>query len=214
MRTAVIAACVLSVLMLGRVNVYAIDGGGQYVDTLRAEASASKDFKSFGAYLEGDTAVAIPAADWAIVAGLGWKRVEPDVGESKDAIGCEIGVKYLVTTLTALSLVGTYEQYDCFGFKDVGAGVLRVEQKFLPPKSGVSPYVKGAFAVRGRDGRLGVAKEDDDSGDMMFQAGAGCEFMLTDSVAIVFDAMWVGVVDSSDTKAAGLASIGLRAYWE
>jgi len=129
-----------------------------------------------------------------------------------------LGVKYYFTRLTSLALVGSFEEYDCVGYTDVLAGIIRFEQRLVPARSGVSPCVNLALGMRSPDYKLGHTSTDSQSEDYIMQAGASCDFMITDTLAMVFDVEYCGIVESlshlDDMNHGLIGRVSFTSYWD
>ena len=77
MRSSTILACVVAVICLAG-SAYAIEGGTLFVDTLSAEAASFDHVGTVGGSLVSEVAVRVPSDDWAVIAGLNYKSVDPD----------------------------------------------------------------------------------------------------------------------------------------
>jgi hypothetical protein len=218
MRSSVILACVMAVICFVG-SAYAIEGGASVVDTLSVEAASFDHVGTVGGILESEVAVKVPSEDWSIIAGVNFKSVDPDWETSRsEGWGGELGVKYYFTRLTSLALVGSLEEYDYMGYTDVVAGTLSFKQRFAGARSGVSPCVNLALGVRHPDYDLGNGPTDTSSLDYIMRVGAGCDFMISDTLAMVFDVEYCGILESlsrlNDRNDGLIGRVSFTAYWD
>jgi hypothetical protein len=216
MRTMTVFACVVAAVCFGKV-ASAIEGGSTVVDTLGIEATSFDQVGSVAGTLDTEVAVKVPSEDWAILAGVSYRSVDPDWSDTKlEGWGGKLGIKYYFTRMTSLALLGSREEYDAVASRNATAASLAFEQRLLPARSGVSPFVDASLSVRFPDYVLADPVNRRDH-DYVIRLGAGCDFMLTDTLALAFGIDYNSIMKNlSDlTKNDGwTGTIGFVGYFD
>lgn len=198
--------------------VYAVEGGPWAQDRLMADAVSFDHIGSYGGKLEGEVQVVEAEESWAIVAGILYRSVDPDwTSGSYSDWGGELGVKCYFSKLTGLSLVGAIEGYDYLGYSDVSSLTARFRHRFSPAREGVSPYVEGWLGMRWPDHAIGDAESEKRGDDYIAKLGAGCDFMLTETLSMVFEGFYCAIIETGsddDYEDGWIASVGFAGYWD
>jgi hypothetical protein len=217
MKRMIVFACGIAVLCFSGM-AYGIGGGAAIADRLTVDAASFNDVGTYAIMLESEVAVKVPTEDWSVLVGVDYRSISQDSTRTTfDGFGGELGIKYYFTRMSSLALIGTYDDYDCDGANKVTAGVLRFDQRFKPARSGVSPFINGAVGVRYPDYQLSNAHEDRSS-EYVICLGVGCDFMLTDTLAMTIGGSYKSFLNSltdNFTKHDGwIGTVGFVGYWD
>ncbi len=197
----------------------AIDGGAATIDTLGVEGTSFNHAGSVAGTFGTEVAVTVPTDDWAILAGVSYRSADPDWSNEKlEGWGGDLGIKYYFTRLTSLALLGGMEQYDALASKNVTTASLAFKQRLLPARAGVSPFVDAGFGLRFPD-YVPTDPADHSNHDYVIKLGAGCDFMFTDTLALMFGVNYNTILESlnlsnmskNDGWTGTLAIVG---YWD
>jgi hypothetical protein len=189
----------------------AIDRNASMIDAVRIEG-ASYDHADYGGInITGETRVDDTGGQWAIVAGVSAGSLSLDAGSDFDALALTLGAKYYFTQLTSLAILGNYTWYDASGDFEVGTATASVKHRLLPATEPISPFIRIDTSIQFVD-------QLNSYDVLVLVATAGCDFMMTDSMAIVFEggiSESEGLDDNGFDRADGwLASVAMQYYWE
>lgn len=220
-RTGIILTLVLVSVLVGS-NAMAIDRDAAMIDELNLEATSYDEADYFGFSITVENVMAAASGNWALIAGIGTGELEFDgVAQANDAIWGGLGVKWYMTPVTGISLMGTWRELDYEGFEDVEilGATAEIKQRLLPASMAISPYIKGQASFQEIDhpaGYLSMATSGTYT-EVVLAAYFGCEFMMNDSMAWVLEA---GISESEefddgdDTQDGFLARLAMRYYWD
>jgi hypothetical protein len=219
MKRMIVFTCGMAALCFSGM-AYAISGGAAIVDRLTVDATSFDQVGTYAVMLESEVAAIVPTEDWSVIVGVDYRSVNADWTDSTfDGLGGELGIKYYFTRMSSLAALGTYENYDYDGSKKVAAATLRFDQRFMPARSGVSPFFNGALGVRFPDYQLPSPPQDRNR-DYILSLGIGCDFMITDTLAMTIGAGYKSILgtltDIKDiTKNDGwIGTVGFVGYWD
>ena len=189
----------------------AIDRDANMIDAIRIEG-ASYDHADYGGInITGETLVDDTGGQWAIVAGISAGRLSIDAGGDFDAMALALGAKYYFTPLTSLAILGSYTWYDAVGDFEVGAATASIKQRLRSPTRPLSPFLRLDTSVQFVD-------QLNSYNVLVLTATAGCDFMMNDSMAIVFEG---GISESEKLDDEGfdradgwLLSVAMQYYWD
>lgn len=209
---------VMGAVLLGSAGqLTATDRNAHMIDTLALQSEILDDGDSAKVTLWSETAFDSLRRDWALLVGGGVGSISPDDAEDVDFWEAGFGLKYYVSLLTSVSLVGTYGRYyDLPGDPDVRSGSFTLKQRFIPADQAVSPYLIGAATYRSfEQPYTGFSAEDysEFAGTVL----AGCDFMLTDSLGIVLEGGYTRaekISGESETPDTWTMNLGFKGYWD
>lgn len=217
MRLAIAAVC-SAVVLLSTQFCHAVEGGAVTIDTLSFDAFATSDNDASGVSLVSEVSALSPPLHWCVLAGLNFRDLELDDRGSEESWGGLLGARYYITRQTSFDVFGTFDQTDVFGFDDVASIAVGAKQTYNTPRSGVVPYVLGSASLRFKDRTPGQDTQNSDEADLMVSLGAGCDFMLTHTLAMNFQYEYMGISDSSsggsDYDDASHISVSFKGYWD
>lgn len=216
MRIAIAAICSV-ILSLATVTSQAVEGGAVTIDTLSIDAFSTDGSDAAGFTLLSEIAAQEAPLHWNILAGLNYRDINLDYGYDDHTWGGELGTRYYYSRQTTADIFGTYDQLDVFGFQDVTSLTVGGRHSFLAPRSGITPYILATGALRFKDHRPGTDTQQSNDSDVMFSLGAGCDFMLTHTLAMGFQYEYIGITDSttsSDYDDASHLSVCFKGYWD
>jgi hypothetical protein len=205
-------------LLLGNAaTLTATDRNARMIDTLAVQSDVFDDGDAIKGTLWSENAFASPYRDWTLLLGGGAGSISPDDAESVDFWEAGFGLKYYITILTSLSLVGQFgAYYDIAGDPDTRGGTFTLKQRFIPADQALSPYVAGAATYRTIEEAFDGSTTDDYT-EVVAGALLGCDFMLTESLAIVLESGYSHAEEVSgefETPDAWSVSLGFKGYWE
>jgi hypothetical protein len=213
-----LTAAVAGLLVLAAARpAAASDRNARMIDTLAVQADVFEDGDAAKATLWSETAIASPQREWAFLLGGGAGRIAPDNGRDVDFWEAGVGLKYALSPLTSVALTFTYGlYYDLPGDPDVRTGALTLKHRFVPADRPVAPYIAGTFGYRSLDEAYDGSTTEDYS-EMLGRAALGCDFMLTDTLAIVLEGALTHAEDVSgefETPDTWSGSLGFKGYWD
>ena len=216
-RTLISALLVFSIAT----GVFALERNAKMIDTLYLESSDYDYGQLRSINLSVENMTAAKNESWAIIADLGLGNIDYDNMGDEDFWSGSLGVKYYLTTVTSLSLMGSYTEMGFSTGPDIEflAGTLEVIQRLFPTSFAVSPFVKISASVQEVDHpanflSLPVA---DSFTELVLKGTVGCDFLMNDEFAFVFS---LGYSESEDLDDGGDTSDGLSAvvamkyYWK
>ncbi len=192
-------------------SVFAIDRNANMIDAVRLDYNTYENSEYFGIHITGENVVKDTDGKWAILAGITGGRLSLDAGPEFDAIGIEIGTKYYLESLTSIALLASYtwSNGDTVDY-ETPAVTARIKQRLAPAYKPVSPYLKGEIT-----GQFVDAIEDYDV--IVFRAMLGCDFMMSDDFAMVFEggiSESENLDDGNDPEDGWLLTLAMQYYWE
>jgi hypothetical protein len=210
MRTMLVTMCCLAALFATPVAV-AIDRDANMIDTVWIDGTSFSDSESYGIRVSGETSVKDTGGEWALLAAISRGVLTPDGMGDFDSTSLALGVKHYLFSPTSISLLGSYTWHDGSSDFDIASIKASFKQRLLPATDPISPYLRGEASVQFVD-------EDDSSYEVLvLSAIAGCDFMMTDTMAVVFEggiSESEDIDDGSDREDGWLVSIGMQYYWE
>ncbi len=219
-KTAMTLTLVLVVAMVA-LNGFAIDRDASMIDELNLDVTSYDDADYLGLSITVENLMAASGQNWALLAGIGIGELEADAGATYDAIWAGLGVKWYLTPVTGISLMGTWRDLDNSTGSDIEitGGMAEVKQRLLPASMAISPYVKGRAALQEVDHPAGYLDftTADKFTQLTISAAFGCEFMMNDTMAWVFEA---GLSESEnmdsggDTEDGFTARLAMRYHWD
>jgi len=201
---ALTAACIMTTTSL-----FAIERDANMIDTAWLDMNFFDDYDYIGLHVTGENLVKNGNDKWAILAGFKVGAFDPDYGSSFNSLGIELGVKYYITPLTAIACLGGYEWNDADIDFNTGTVTTRLKQRFTDPGATVSPYIKLEAAVDFID-------MDDSDNILIGSALAGCDFRMSDTMAIVFEggiSASDNLDDGPDTDDGMILRVGMQYDW-
>ena len=220
-RTGIILTLTLVCALVG-LDALAIDRDAIMIDELNLEVTSYDDADYVGVSITVENVMAAASGNWALIAGVGAGQLEFDsTASDHDALWGGLGMKWYMTPVTGISLMGTWKELDYLGYDDVEilGAVAEVKQRLLPATMSISPYVKAKATIQEVDhpaGYIGLASAGTFT-ELIVSASFGCEFMMNDSMAWVFEA---GISESEDFEDGGdtedgfLARLAMRYHWD
>lgn len=208
---------IAAVLVLFAGTTEAIDRDAAMIDTIAIVGSPFDSSDMVSVSLWGETAVR-QATDWAFLVGGQYGRVSPHrIDDLGDFWGVGVGIKWYLTPVTAVSVLGEYGQYaDVVGTPEVRTGTVTLKQRLLPADQPMSPFLEAAAGLRSSDAILDFEGrefrfEDSESSEVVVTLGGGCDFAMTDDMVIVVEAAY----SEGDGLADGwLGTLGMAYYWD
>lgn len=182
------------------------------IDALWVEGTSYNGVDYVGARITGETEIQNTGGQWALLASVGGGTLSFDNADDFDALGVSLGVKYYVTELTSISGEGSYTWNNAdINFSEGGA-TASFKQRMRAPTRAISPY----FRI---DTSLSFLEQDDDSYNVLAVAAfAGCDFVMNDTMAFVFEG---GLSESDSVSGDGIARqdgwilrLAMKYYWE
>lgn len=217
MKTKVLAACALGVILLFSADVQGIDRDADMIDSLGVVMLPFKNGKeAFSVQLWGESLIKDPSEKFAFLFGGQYGEVTPHRTDSLDYWSVSLGVKWYVMPRTSLAVIGEYGQYDESGTPSVRAGTLRLKQRIVPAEHAISPYILASMGLRSAD-EATIAKKgrlvhlDEASSETRVSLGGGCDFAMTDTMVIVLEGAYA---EGDDLEDGWLGSVAMKYYWE
>lgn len=206
-------------------STQAIDRDARMIDTVALNVANLDGADSIGGSLWGETAIAAPRQDWAILFGGGYDEISPDYSSNIEAWTFGVGLKYYLMPLTSLGALGTYSFYDQKNAadntddKDAKAATAFVKQRFLPATDPLSPFARVSLTYRERstfsDNDPALANES--FSEDLFQFGGGVEFNMNTEFSFVLELGYI-IANASDDNTEDLdgfvGSLGMQYYWD
>jgi hypothetical protein len=205
---------VAAALLLCTRPALAIDRDAKMIDAIAFQAGSFQD----GGLMEGTLWAENATANknFALLFGGGIGTVEPDEGDSFSLWEVGLGLKYYVTPLTGLSLIGTYTDLDIEENDQMLTGMVLLKQRFVPAARPLSPFLKVSAAIRS-DKPFPHSDDADTSSDLLGKLALGCDFSMTRDFVIVLEGAYEGELDLSGGKSwknGALGSIAMAYYWD
>lgn len=188
----------------------AIDREASMIDTLSIETTQYDSGDSLGVSLWGETVTATRQRNWAILLGGSIGTLWPDRGDGLDYWELGLGMKYYPRRNTSATVRGLYRELDLPDRPDILTAEFFIKHRLIPAEETVSPFVRAGIGSRVIE-RIPEPDTDEDFSETIFLFGAGCDFMMAENFAIVFESTWYRVEETQDWW---LGSIGMQYYWE
>jgi outer membrane protein W len=185
------------------------------IDTLSAEMSTFDGGDTMAFSLWGETAMATPDGDWSFLLGGRVGTESPDGAEDANFWNLGLGMKHYFTHLTSLALVGAYTEYDVSYDLDVKAASLSLKHRFISAIEPISPFVTVGATYQTINKPWNDASGDSFS-ELVGKIGVGCDFMMTEDMAIVLSAAYFNAEDVSDgpnPPDGWMATLSMMYYW-
>jgi hypothetical protein len=198
------------ITLLAASSAYAIDRNADMIDAFKVEGASYRNSDYVGLRITGETKVADSSGKWAILAAVAGGQLSLDAGPDTDAIEVGIGLKYYLTSLTSISGMGRYEWNDADIDFEVGTFDVSIKQRLINADRPISPYFKIGAGIQFVD-------HDESYEVLVLSASAGCDFMMNESMAFVFEA---GIsesedIDEGEDREDGVhLGIAMQYYWE
>jgi hypothetical protein len=195
---------------------WAIDRDASRIDSVIGQASSYDKENLWMAGLASEARLAAPSKQWALLAAAGYGQVSPEDMDNVTFWELELGLKCYVLPETSVSLVAQYSVYDLEeDHADFFGGTAGVKQRFIPASEAISPFAFGALSVRDNDsfstsGYKGLFP------DVAVTLGLGCDLMMNDELAFVFEGAYVtGEHESDSVDPDGWwGAFSMKYYWE
>ena len=200
--------CAITLLAVS--STYAIDRNADMIDAFKVEGASYRDSDYVALRITGEKKIADSTGKWAILAALAGGQLDIDAGPEVDVIEIALGLKYYLTSLTSISGMGRYTLNDSGIEFEVGEFDVSVKHRLVSASRPVSPYLKAAAGMQFVD-------QDESYEVLVLTASAGCDFMMNESMAFVFEA---GISESEDIDGGmdledGVHfGIAMQYYWE
>jgi hypothetical protein len=212
MRTNRFTTLLASAILLAGSSAFAIDRGAGMIDAIWLQGASYNGVDYIGARITGETEIQNTGGQWAILASVGGGTLSFDNADDFDALGVSIGVKYYVTELTSISGEGNYTWNNADVNFSEGGATASFKQRMLAPTRAISPYFRLVTS-------LNFLEKDDDSYNVLAVAAiTGCDFVMNDTMAFVFEG---GVSESDAVSGDGVGrqdgwflSLAMKYYWE
>jgi hypothetical protein len=193
---------------------YAIDRDARFIDSIGAYGLSYHDGKSTGYAIWGETSVITGSKDWSILLALGMGEESPDDWADTDFWNGALGVKYYVSDLTSVGVVGGYKtSQDSAYDADITSVSVFAKHRLYEIDEGISPFFTASGSYRSYS-----MENTEDGSELAVSIGAGCEFMITKDLSIAVEASYVhGVSLDSDGPELGsgiLGAIYFTGYWQ
>ena len=222
MRIVKTSALFLAVILTAS-GVYAIDRSARMIDSAYIESEHLDHGDVLTVNVSVENVTATINENWAIIAGLGLGQIDYDdtAVSTSDLWWGGLGVKWYLFRVTSLSVMGFYKDMEYGSSSDLELSGAKAEfiQRLLPATSAISPFIKGSAAFQQVDhpaGYLGLSQAGKFD-EFIFSLGAGCDFMMNDSMAFVFSAGYSeseDVDDGQDTSDGFTAGLAMKYYWD
>jgi hypothetical protein len=195
----------------------AIERDAAMIDWIGVEYGSFSGGDSLGLVLWGEAAMPPAGGDWAILAGGRFGTItagDEDVSDTDYWRVC-LGIKYYLFQNLSLALIGSYARYDADAKAEATAATALAKFRLLSADGPISPYVFGSATAQAES-----SFSDSDAGDVfpsvVLQAGAGCDFAMTDELTFLFEASGLtsehtdgGTVDFDGV----LVCCAMKYYW-
>ena len=209
-----IAACVLA-LSCALPSAFAIDRAAKSVDAVWIEGASYKDLSIVEGAVTVENLLAPKNEDWAILARLSYGQYDADPGGSTTTWLAGLGIKYYLTPVTGLALMGTYRSFN--GGDHITAGTASIKQRIFPSTWAVSPFVDGSASLQSATLSRGFIVDQDESfNEAVFTVGGGIDFLALDEFAFVFKGGFSqsSAMDGGEQYADGFYfGLGMQYYW-
>jgi hypothetical protein len=198
------------ITLLAVSSAYAIDRNADMIDAVKLEGASYRNSDYAGLRITGENRVADSSGKWAILAALAGGQLSLDAGPEMDAIEVGLGLKFYLTSLTSISGMVRYTWLEDVIDFEVGAFDVSIKQRLINASRPISPYFKIGAGIQAVD-------TDDSYEVLVLTASAGCDFMMNESMAFVFEA---GISESedvdkgSDREDGFHVGIAMQYYWE
>jgi hypothetical protein len=204
--------------MLAALTASAIDRNASMIDSAAIAGYRSSTVRIVTLDVWGENALVAPRRDWAILVNLGFGQAKPAGGASGNTWAAGLGVKYYLTELASLSLVGRYETWGGDSGVDVASGTLGFKYRFLSAEEVVSPFATCGVAFQGITRDIAGTEESDSLSEAQLSVGVGCDFLLKSDMALVMQGAFFQpeklAGDGAKLDNGWTASAGLAYYWE
>ena len=207
--------CSISGLLTGA--AMGIDRDASMIDSAGASVADYRhvDFTMFT--LTSEKALKTDQEEWAIVVGVSFGEADPDVASSGNAWAASLGLKYYVTELASFTLAGMYASQDVGTDVTLTGGDLFFKLRFLSAEETISPFVMAGGLLENVEFDVGP-RESDSFTELVLRAGLGCDFMMTEDMALSVSGAFVQSEkvsgDGEDTSDGWTASVSMVYYWE
>ncbi len=212
----------LAVLLGCGMGASAIDRGARMIDTAALNVAELDDVDSIGGSLWVENVFAVPNADWAMLAGVGYDEISPDGSDNVEAWTLGLGLKHYILPVTSVSLIGAYTRFNEENGapeRDTKAATVTLTHRLLPADEPISPFLKGALTWRDRStfSDFEPQPEEDSFSEVLVTLGGGAEFAMGPAFTFVFD---VGLViadqsaDGAEDMDGVVGSVAMRYYFD
>lgn len=214
MRKVLAVCCLLSLVFA--VTAQAIDRDARMIDRAQLDVASLDSADSIGASIWGESALAAPGGRWAFLAGLGLGTISPDYAENDDYWGLALGLKYYLTELTSLSVLGSYVDLDNGSDRDIKAGTGMLKHRLAPATEPVSPFLKAGLSYRRRSTFSDWDVTDASVSETAVELGGGVEFAMNETLSFVIEASYVNAESSDDNTSepdGWAGAVAMQYYW-
>lgn len=199
-------------------SALAIDREAGMIDTFSFGVQDLDDMDGYSLRIGGETAALSPGQKWAVLFGAGMGEVSPTTSTRNISSWMfDLGMRYYLTPLTAISVIGHYDAYDTLPDKmDIKAGEVAVRQRFASASKPVSPFVVGSFTWRDRSTFSDIGTSSDSISEYLLSLGGGCEFHMGDNFAWVVQGAYIEAhasQDEAENLDGVMASVALSYYF-
>lgn len=209
MKAKILSIAVISFAMV--CSSPAIDNDAKFIDSIGVYGLSYHDGHLANYGIWGETPVFKMAKDWSIIAGLGYGIDSPDNGGDLDIWDGMLGVKKYITDLTSVSLAATYMDYDVSYDYNIFGANLSGKHRFTDISDGISPFLTAGIAYR-------AINASRDTEEVVLSVGAGCEFLITKDLSLVFEAAYVRGDSLSnggpEIRNGVMGAIYFTGYWD
>jgi hypothetical protein len=213
MKKHLITTLLSAVVLFSAPAAHAIDRGASMIDALWFQGASYDRADYAGIRITGETQVEGTGGEWAILAGITAGELSLDAGDTYDSIGISLGVQHYLSSLTTIAILGSYtwNNSDTDLSLNTGAASAWLKQRLLSPEKPISPFIRIEASLQAIDSA-------DSDNALVVRTTAGCDFMMGDDMAIVFE----GGLSESDSLSTGgfgredgwILNIAMQFYWE
>jgi len=214
MRKSVVAGCLICLLFAAAAQ--AIDRDARMVDRAQLDVAALDDADSIGGSIWGEMALAAPTGQWAFLAGLGRGTISPDYADNDDYWGLALGLKYYLTELTSVSVLGGYAKLENGSGRDIKAASGMLKHRLISATEPVSPFIKAGVTFRRRSTFSDWDVSDDSISETAGELGAGAEFAVNETFSLVIEGSYVNAESSDDDTSepdGWTGAVSMQYYW-
>jgi len=212
-----VAPVTLLALSLIAFEAEALDRNSTIIDTLAVEVGGYDNGDFLVATLNGETAIADPDLDWAILLGGGFGQWSADNAADIDFWQFSVGMKFYLTTVTSMSIVGRYTSYDApVDDPSTMEGIFTFKQRLAVSEAAISPYLAGSVSLRDSEWDPDSVTSESFT-ELVAGVTAGCDLMLTETMAVVLEGTYTfpqeisGGAESPDTW---IGVFGMKGHWD
>jgi opacity protein-like surface antigen len=205
-------------LAAATLTVGAIDRDASMIDTVAFDGFMSDGVDLARLGLSSEIGLATVHRDWSILAALGFGQVSPDAGINGELWFVGLGVKYYVTDLTSVALTGHYESWDEPADIGISGATLALKHRLVPAHEVISPFLTAGASMEEMTVEFRGTPAEDSLTQIGIDVGAGCDFMLSDDMALVLQGGYTLTEKVSggpdDTDDGWHVFAGMAYYWE